>query len=159
MSKFVKVVSAEITRTTLRLSSLMGGPYEVEYWPGAWIRPILPGSRLFAFRNLQAAIGYYGMVIPTEFPYYGKMFWFCQIIDPRFMQVIKSPTEFLMRKFWMLWANGWRPERDFENQIPWMYKYKEDIGAVTGTALQLTNPVFPEDMERYRGFDYSYLDR
>src|SRR5512140_2929668 len=98
---FIKVLHSLIAVNNVRHFSLTNGDYSLEYTVGKWIKPVLPGSRLFVYKDLRTALKFHQWVEPTEWPFIGLTFWKCNCIDARNAHFyLKDPPKDLMREYW-----------------------------------------------------------
>jgi hypothetical protein len=129
---FVKVVYSHIDADgTGKHLSLTNSPVSIEYVPGEWAAPVLPGSKLFVYRSLSDAVRMFRFSCVDSLPYRGLTFWEAQAVGVNNMMVIKDPPYPLMQKFWKKTKQGWTLWEDRYNDIfPWMYKFGSKPGYI-----------------------------
>jgi hypothetical protein len=147
---FVKVVHSIIAFNRVEHYSITSNPYSIQYIQGEWAKPVLPGSRLFVYKDLRTALKFHDWPDPDHFPYTGITFWYVNVIDPSIIEIFKDLPAPLAIEYWRVYNNrkkdffAWE---DFVRRMPWQYKFKEKSYGRTYAckAVMLYRPMVAED--------------
>lgn len=156
---FIKIVYSYIDQRGMQLRSISSSKYAVEYRPGEWTEPKLPGSRLFVYENLMYAQMSHRFVTFKEIPYAGVTWWWADAADARKVIGIKDPPAHLIERYWVNWNMGIDLAKVKDNaQVPWFYRWKDaPAGLRVATRVRLRNMVMEEDFESIPHFEPIFI--
>lgn len=160
--RFVKMVYASINENECKFTSFFpDNIYSVEYIPGSWTYPVLEKSKLFAWDNIASAMAFFrgNYTVPRKMPYRGAMLWYCIVVKPIRRPILLNVPDYKMVYYWSLINQGLKDTALLYAHFNKIYRYRYEPKAVLCDALQIVAPLYPEDIEPYKKYNFAFLDR
>ena len=145
---YVKALHALIAEKKIVWHSITDNQFSLTYTPGVWMKPRLPGSRLFIYKNLMYALMHIQPKLIQELPFAGMVLWWCEAYDAQRADLIRDPPERFIRLFWELQAQGISIYKN--GAIPFAYRFKQQpFGVLAAKMVRLRNLVLPEEIAEF----------
>lgn len=149
MAKFyIKVVYATLNANgaCFYYSQSIDSRYRVEYIPGEWVEPKLPGSKLMVYPTIGVAFNPDHPIRPVrELPFMGEMLWWCHIEGFQFPQqtVCMGLPDYWIEQYWQSYPF---PILD----MPKIYIPRWGLhSTVFASKVKLVSPVLEEELLKH----------